>query len=78
MISIVKVDCSGKDATGEDYHLYAAPELVSLGLMVNVPTLIQYPDGRIETGNQVNITPSGLAFLKEEAPVELRETEGRA
>ncbi|RVM15111.1 hypothetical protein [Sinorhizobium meliloti] len=78
MIHIVKVDWSGKDAAGEDYRLHAAPELVARGLMVNVPTLIQYPNGRIETGNQVKITPSGLAFLKREAPVELREPEGRA
>ncbi|MDX0487517.1 hypothetical protein GOC76_25355 [Sinorhizobium medicae] len=77
-IRVVRVDWSGKDAAGEDYRLHAAPELVSRGLMVNVPTLIQYPDGRIETGNQVKITTSGLAFLKREAPVELRETEGRA
>ncbi|MQX77570.1 hypothetical protein [Sinorhizobium medicae] len=78
MIRIVKVDWSGKDAAGEDYLLHAAPELVARGLMVNVPTPIQYPDGRIETGNQVKITPSGLAFLKREVPVGLREPEGRA
>ncbi|MDX0765770.1 hypothetical protein GOD36_26635 [Sinorhizobium medicae] len=77
-IRVVKVDWSGRDAAGADYRLHAAPEMVSRGLIISVPTLIQYPDGRIETGNQVKITSLGLAFLKREAPVELRKPEGRA
>lgn len=78
MIQVVKVDWSSKDATGEDYSVYAASEAVARGFMINVPTLIQYPDGKIKTGNQVRVTTAGIQHLKREMPVEMRASEGRA
>lgn len=75
---VVKVDWDGKDATGGDYTVVATPEAVALGYMHNIPTLIQYPDGRVQTGNQVMVTPKGLEFLKREVPVDIRDPQGSA
>lgn len=77
-LKIVKVDWNGVDAGGEDFHFFASPEPVALGYMVNVPTLIQYPDGKLAEGNQVKITPRGLEYFKREVPLEIRDTEGAA
>ncbi|MDG3578358.1 MULTISPECIES: hypothetical protein [Rhizobium] len=78
MIQVVKVDWSSKDVTGEDYSVHAVPEAVVRGFMINVPTLIQYPNGKIKTGNQVKVTPAGLDYLKRQMPVEMRAPEGQA
>ena len=77
-LNIVKVGFDGKDVLGDDYTIVAAPEAVARGLMINFPTLIQYPNGKIKTGNLVKITPAGLAFFKRELPMELRGTVGTA
>jgi len=77
-ITVIKVDWQGRDASGEEYHFHASPEAVARGWMVNIPTLIQYPDGTLKTGNCVKITRSGMEKLKREVPIEIRETEGNS
>ncbi len=77
-LKIVKVDWNGVGANGEDFHSIAAPEPVALGYMVNVPTLIEYPNGKLAEGNQVMITPRGMEYFKREVPLEIRDTEGAA
>ncbi|QNQ62529.1 hypothetical protein IB024_01865 [Brucella sp. 6810] len=77
-LTVVKVNWDGVADDGEDYHFFAAPEPVALGYMINIPTLIQYPNGEIAEGNQVKVTPAGIEFLKREYPLEDRETQGRA
>ncbi|CAB4324930.1 hypothetical protein [Brucella sp. 191011898] len=77
-LKVVKVNWKGVGSDGEDYHFHAAPEPVAKGYMINVPTLIQYPDGKIAEGNQVKITPAGLEFFRREFPVGERDAQGRA
>lgn len=77
-LKVVKVNWNGVGTDGEDYNLRASPEPVALGYMVNVPTLIQYPNGKLAEGNQVKITPRGLEYFKREVPLEIRDTEGAA
>lgn len=77
-LKVVKVDWSGHDLAGEDYHLHASPEPVALGYMINVPTLVQYPDGTLKAGNQVKITPLGMEYFKREMPVEIQEVRGNS
>lgn len=49
-----------------------------MGYMINIPTLIQYPNGKIETGNLVKFTRAGIEYFKRNMPVELRDAEGSA
>lgn len=77
-LAVVKVDWEGKGTMGEDYNFVAAPEATALGYMLNIPTLIQYPDGKIKTGNRIKITPKGMEMLKRDVPLEIRDTEGTA
>lgn len=65
-LPIIKVDRKGRDAMGEDYTHEAAPHIVAAGYMINIPTLIQWPNGKVETGNLVKITPTGVEYLKRE------------
>lgn len=65
-IQIVKVDRDGRDTSGEDYTHAAAPHIVAAGYAINFPTLIQYPSGKIETGNLVKFTPAGVEYIKRE------------
>ncbi|NBB52013.1 hypothetical protein GVN24_27390 [Rhizobium sp. CRIBSB] len=64
MIQVVRVDQNGCDANGDDYTHTAAPHIVAAGYAINQPTLIQYPNGKIETGNLVKFTPTGVEFIK--------------
>ncbi|ATN34124.1 hypothetical protein ACO34A_09930 [Rhizobium sp. ACO-34A] len=65
-LQIIKVDKHGRDAAGDDYTYFAAPHVVAAGYAINQPTLIQYPNGKVETGNLVKFTPSGVAYIKRE------------
>lgn len=60
----VSVDWDGCDSNGNDYTTRATPEAVRAGMMINVPTLIRYPDGKIASGNLAKVTPAGMAILK--------------
>lgn len=66
MTRIIDVDANGTGSDGEDYTSYAARAVVAAGYLVNVPTLIRYPDGRVTHGNQVRVTPKGLTRLARE------------
>jgi hypothetical protein len=65
-LQIVKVDKDGCDAAGDDYTHVAAPHIVAAGYAINLPTLIQYPNGKIDTGNLVKFTPAGVEYIKRE------------
>lgn len=70
------VDWNGLDASGNDYTTRATPEAVRSGMMINVPTMIRYPDGKIASGNLAKITQAGMAILKRELLAD-RQPEGR-
>lgn len=78
MLNVVQVGYDGKDSAGEDYHLRAGDEPLAKGYMVNIPTLIQYPDGKVAEGNQVKITPKGMEWLQRNVPIDIREPQGGA
>jgi len=65
-IDPVSVDWNGCDSNGDDYTTLATPEAVRAGMMINVPTMIRYPDGKIASGNLAKITAAGMAVLKRE------------
>jgi hypothetical protein len=75
---VVQVDWNGRDAAGEEYTYSAADEPLKQGLLVNVPTLIQYPDGRLATGNRIAVTPMGLDWLTRSMPLGARNAQGEA
>lgn len=63
-LQIIKVDKDGLDAAGDDYTHVAAQHIVAAGYAINVPTLIEWPNGYIETGNIVKFTPAGVEYIK--------------
>jgi hypothetical protein len=65
------VDWNGLDASGNDYTTRATPEAVRAGMMINVPTLIRYPNGKIASGNLAKITQTGMAILKRDLLADL-------
>ncbi|EFL88278.1 two component transcriptional regulator [Ahrensia sp. R2A130] len=75
---IIQVNADGRSSDGEEYDDIASDEMVSKGYMINVPVILQHPDGRLEQSSQVRVTPSGIEFLRREIPVELRHTKGTA
>jgi len=73
----INVDWHGLDASGNDYTTRATPEAVRAGMMINVPTLIRYPDGKIASGNLAKVTQAGMAILKRDLLAD-RKPEGSA
>lgn len=65
---VIKVDWRGRDAAGDEYTDVAAREQVAAGFLVNVPVILQYPDGRRVRRSRVEVTPAGIEFLRTNLP----------
>lgn len=57
---LICVDEHGRSPDGDDFDQVAAPAAVAAGLVINVPVLLLYPDGRQRRATQVRLTPKGV------------------
>lgn len=62
--AIRTVDAKGVGELGDEYRDEAAPELIERGLAFNLPVLLRYPDRRLEKGNEVRFTETGVKMLE--------------
>ena len=69
----IDVDEDFHDAEGNDYKLYASPEPVAEGYMMNTPCTVRTPDGVLHKGNVLTVTPAGMKWLDKVLPDHLRE-----
>ncbi|KAA0117924.1 hypothetical protein CIW48_27375 [Methylobacterium sp. P1-11] len=67
---IVDVNDRGEDAEGNDYNYRVQPHVIAAGLMVELPVLIRFPDGRLQEAMQARITTKGLAHMRAELDAE--------
>jgi len=67
---IVDVNDRGEDAEGNDYNYRVQPHVIAAGLMVELPVLIRFPDGRLQEAMQPRITQKGLAHMRAELDAE--------
>ena len=70
---IIDVDENWIDKDGNDYRLFTADEPVDKGYMLNTPQRVRLPNGDIEIGNRIEITPKGLDWLNEILPDDIRD-----
>ena len=78
MNKVIDVNEDGECPDGLDYTDFATPEVIAAGLMINVPVVLRYPDGRMKHANEARITPKGLDELRRTMPLEMRGTDGTA
>jgi len=77
-LQVVVVNKKYRDAAGNRFDLHAHPEAVANGWFVNRPVLLRRPNGKLVHGNEVLVTPKGMAMLDRTVPLSIRNTKGPA
>ena len=73
-ITSIPVDFDFRDANGGDYTIYATPEAIEAGYMINTPVIVCTPDGKLHEANLATITPKGMVAFMAEMPDGLKPT----
>jgi hypothetical protein len=69
---VIAVNKKYRSAAGDLFDHHAAPDMVAKGYFVNRAVLLRKPNGKLVHGNQVLVTPKGMAMLQREVPLNVR------